>query len=90
MAEAKPQIALRRAGPKDDDHLDDVVVKGVGMFRAEMLDPKTLWLCCYLTNGERITWTVHAKRGPLDFETCELPEAYVDFDAPSPATEGGL
>jgi hypothetical protein len=78
---APSQIALCRAGPSDATYLDDVVVKGVEMFRAEILDAKTLWLCCYLPNGERITWHVHSSRGRVEFEVGEKPDVYVDFDA---------
>lgn len=76
-AERLPRIALR------NDHagrLDDVVVKDVEMFRAEMMSDKSLWMACYLTNGERITWHVsHRGRVPLEFDVSEVP-AYEDFD----------
>lgn len=75
------EIALRRAGPETETHLDDVVVKDVRMFRAEMLDAKTLWLCCYLPNDDRITWHVHSRRGTLEFDVGEMPDEFVDFDA---------
>jgi len=39
------RLALRR---RADGSLDDVVVRDVQMFRAEMLDEGRLWLCCYL------------------------------------------
>jgi len=51
------------------------------MFRAEMLDAKTLWLCCYLPNEDRITWHVHSRRGTLEFDVGEMPDEFVDFDA---------
>ena len=70
-----PQIALRR---HRDGTLDDTVVTGVSMFRAEVLHDDCLWLCCYLTNGERITWTAHTH----DYEVQEMPDpgTYLDFD----------
>lgn len=73
-----PAIALRRAASRGGE-LDDVVVKGVDMFRAEILDAGTLWLCCYLTNGERIAWHVCANEG-IEFDVVEMPESYEDFD----------
>jgi hypothetical protein len=80
ITEPLPEIALR---DDPDGVLDDVVVKGVEMFRAEMMDDRTLWLCCYLTNGERITWGVHSPRKPLVMATQEMPMAgtFIDFDA---------
>lgn len=72
-----PAIALRRL--ESDNSLDDVVVEDVECFRAEMMDDKTLWLCCYLTNGERITFYVHAPKGSLEFDATEIPD-YQDWD----------
>ena len=61
-----------------NDALDDVVVRDVSMFRAEVLSPGHLWLCCYLPgpDGEeqRITFEVHARGKRLQFETVETPD----------------
>ena len=58
--------------------LDDVVVRDVSMFRAEVLSPGHLWLCCYLPgpNGEeqRVTFEVHARGERLEFEAVETPD----------------
>jgi hypothetical protein len=46
------QIALRH----DDLGLDDVVVKGVSMFRMERMDDDHVWLACYLADGQEIVF----------------------------------
>ena len=60
-----------------NDALDDVVVRDVSMFRAEVLSPGLLWLCCYLSSpdGEeqRVTFEVHARGKRLDFQAVETP-----------------
>lgn len=73
MTETDYRIALR---PDDNGHLDDVVVKDVTMFRAEMMDDKTLWLACYLDNEthDRITFWVSVQRGKLHFDFTETPQ----------------
>ena len=64
------RIALR---PDDQGDLDDVVVKDVEMFRAEMMDNRSLWMCCYLEGHERVNFWVTAKRGRLLFTVTEQP-----------------
>lgn len=72
----QPRLALRGEG-----NLDDVVVGDVSMFRAEMLNPRTLWLACYLpgtgVEHDRITFEVSARGGRLDFRVVEEPEGHV-------------
>ncbi len=76
----KPVMALRY----DSHGLDDVVVKDVETFRAEMMDDDDLWLCCYFRNGERVTFSAFArKRGCLEFSVGEMPDDWEDFDAKS-------
>lgn len=71
------RIALR---PDDNPRfLDDVVVKGVSMFRAEMMDDTGMWMCCYLDGSdERVTFYVRAtrrrgRRLALEFTVTEQP-----------------
>ncbi len=68
------RVELR--GP--EDRRDDVVVQDVSMFRAEMMDPKPLWLACYLRgSGEtesRITFTVKCRDGWLSLSVVDFPE----------------
>lgn len=64
-------IALR---PNSAGALDDVVVTGVEMFRAEQMSKKVWWLCCYLKTGERITWHMMRHEGGLRMVTVERPE----------------
>ena len=77
---AGPVLALRR---DDDGDLDDVVVEGVTMFRAEVMDDKTLWMACYFGENaaERLTFYVRASKGKLLFDTTEVPSEYRDWDA---------
>lgn len=67
-------MVLRR---DQNDALDDVVVRDVSMFRAEVLSPGHLWLCCYLrgSDGEeqRVTFEVHARGKRLELEAVETP-----------------
>ena len=83
MSEERPQIALRRLS---DGRLDDVVVTEVEMFRMEIMESdarhvRSLWLCCYLPSGDRITWNLSGK---FQFDVGEMPEGeYDDFDASS-------
>lgn len=48
------------------------------MFRAEMMDPKTLWLACYLDGASeadsRITFMVTFSGGRLSLTVTEFPE----------------
>lgn len=70
------RIALR---PDSEGALDDVVVNDVSMFRAEMMDDKTLWMCCYFPGSdERLTFWVRAtkRKGQklrLEFNFTETP-----------------
>lgn len=61
----------------EPDDLDDIVVSDVSMFRAEMMDHKTLWMCCYLPGladeHERITFWVRARKGRLTIVCTEQP-----------------
>lgn len=76
--ERTPVMALRRTAQGE---LDDVVVEDVTMFRAEMMASDCLWMCCYLRNGERITFDAFArKRGCLEFDTGEVPSDWIDWD----------
>jgi hypothetical protein len=79
--EALPKIALRN---DTHDKLDDVVVENVEMFRAEMMSDQSLWIACYLLNGEQIAFHVCVggknSRAPLDFSCTDYP-AYVDWDS---------
>jgi hypothetical protein len=61
--------------------MDDIVVEDVTTFRAEAMDTDSFWVCCYLKNGERITWHVNAHARPkrLTWEIGELPD-YIDWD----------
>lgn len=80
-----PVMALR---PDDDNAevtcgtlMDDIVVDNVTTFRAEAMGTDCWWVCCYLANGERVTWNVVARAKPkrLDWEIGELPD-YIDWD----------
>jgi hypothetical protein len=77
------RMALRH---DDDDLLDDVVVRRVSMFRAEMLDSDHLWLCCYLpgtgVDSDRVAFDVTVRDGKIAFELVEMPEGSV-FVEPS-------
>lgn len=71
------RIALR---PDHRGDLDDVVVKDVEMFRAEMMDRGRLWMCCYLEGHDRVNFWVRAKGSRLEFTVTEQPHdvAYED------------
>jgi hypothetical protein len=64
------RIALR---PASNGTLDDVVVNDVSMFRAEMMDKDALWMCCYLSEHERVNFWVRARGGTLTFTVTESP-----------------
>lgn len=76
-----PRLALRAdtAGG-----LDDVVVRNVEMFRAEVLSENVLWLCCYLpgtgVERDRIAFEVTADAGRLHFRVIEGPEGQVTME----------
>jgi len=83
----RPRIALRPDEPGDhpmshDTRLDDIVVEGVEMFRAEAMGGDEWWVSCYLTNGERICWAVTARCRPrrIDWTTTEYPGGTVDYE----------
>lgn len=70
------RIALR---PDDSGQLDDTVVKGVSMFRAEIMDNNTLWMCCYLEGSdERITFCVRGKN--LRYDVTEHPHGDFPYE----------
>lgn len=69
-----PQPEYRIALRPDDQGLDDVVVRGVSMFRMERMNDNEFWLCCYLEGtDERISWTLWAEDGSLTAATTETP-----------------
>lgn len=79
-ATARPKIAGKdyrvAIRPDDSGMTDDVVVCDVSMFRAEMMDNGTLWLCCYLKDSnERIAFWVStsSRRSVLRFAVTEMP-----------------
>ena len=78
-------MALRRT---DDNLLDDVFVRQVSMFRAEMLDSDRLWLCCYLPgtgiDGDRVAFEVTARHGKITFEVAEMPEGSISLEQSRP------
>lgn len=61
--------------------MDDIVVENVTTFRAEAMDTDSWWVCCYLHNGEQVTWNVTARARPkrIDWEQGEIPE-HADWD----------
>lgn len=76
------RMALRTT---DDGSLDDVVVRQVSMFRAEMLDSDRLWLCCYLpgtgADHDRVAFDVSVRDGALAFAVAEMPAGSVTLEA---------
>lgn len=76
------RMALRTT---DDGLLDDVVVRQVSMFRAEMLDSDRLWLCCYLpgtgAEHDRVAFDVCVRDGALTFAVVEMPADSVTLEA---------
>ena len=84
----KPRMALR---PYHDDpeRLDDVVVKDVAMFRAEMMDDGALWMACHFADPEADDlhfWATAGKTGraQLRLVATDVPD-HIDFDAAEPA-----
>lgn len=75
-----PHMALR-PDSEFPDELDDVVVKDVTMFRAEAMSHNEWWLCCYLPNGERITFWINKASRParIVMTATEIPD-YYDID----------
>jgi hypothetical protein len=76
------RMALRTTG---DGSLDDVVVRQVSIFRAEMLDSDRLWLCCYLpgtgAEHDRVTFDVSVRDGALAFAVVEMPAGSITLEA---------
>lgn len=72
-----PVMALRKY---NDGSLDDVVVETPKMFRAEMMSDYQLWLCCYFTNEERVTFWVTAEGDKLNFSVTEEPSKWTNWD----------
>ena len=81
--EPEPQLHARIA-LRGNPELDDVVVEGISMFRAELLGPGHLWIACYLrgtgVDGDRITFEVTAHGGRLAVGVVELPEGDVEAE----------
>jgi hypothetical protein len=87
----KYDIALRPDVDGEDPFdpatlMDDIVVNGVEMFRAEQMDTNVWWVCCYLRNGERIVWDVRAKGRPnrIEWTTTELPDGDFIYEGQEP------
>lgn len=76
------RMALRTT---DDGSLDDVVVRDVSMFRAELIDADRLWLCCYLpgtgAEHDRVAFNVSVRDGNLSFAVVEMPTGSVMLEA---------
>jgi hypothetical protein len=76
--QTSPRMALRRGG---GGALDDVFVREVSTFRAEVLDQRRLWMCCYLegtgVEDDRVAFTVTARGNQLVFEIEEQPAGNV-------------
>lgn len=75
---AEPRIALR---PDHKGRLDDTVVRGVTMFRAEVMDTDSLWMCCYLSgepDHDRIAFWVRGKG--LRYRVSEYPAGDVTYE----------
>lgn len=77
---ATPIMALRM-DHRDSNLLDDVVVKNVTMFRAEMMSNGELWMACYFDNDERVSFWVSARKtGVLEFSVTEEPPEWINLD----------
>lgn len=72
------QIALRH----DDLGLDDVVVKDVSMFRMERMDDDHVWLCCYLTDGQQITFNLWLDGKTIKYAARESDLPVVIYEPP--------
>ena len=74
----EPRMALRRGNSR---LLDDVFVRDVSLFRAEMMDQRRLWMSCDLegtgADGDRVTFLVTARGNRLVFEVEEQPAGNV-------------
>ncbi|WP_083267967.1 hypothetical protein [Lentzea guizhouensis] len=77
----EPRMALRRG---NGSLLDDVSVRDVSLFHAEMMDQRTLWIGCYLegtgVEHDRVTFMVTARGNRLVFEVVEQPEGNVPLE----------
>lgn len=88
----QPRLALR---PDDTGALDDVVVRDVDMFRAELMDDDSLWMCCYLPGTgdgqDRVTFWVRAvgRNARLEFSVTEFPSGDVTYEPGSMTSERG-
>lgn len=84
------RLALRPMGDdvdgRDPDEMDDVVVNDVSCFRAEIMDDRNLWMCCYLdgtgVEQDRVTFNVRAHRSRLIFTLTETPTGRVTYEEP--------
>ena len=76
-----PVMALRPLAD-NPDLMDDIVVKDVTMFRAEAMDDGNWWICCYLSNDERVAFsmTAHCRPRRLECVVTEKPSEWVDLD----------
>lgn len=74
------QIALRH----DDLGLDDVVVKDVEMFRMERMSAKNVWLCCYLTDGQRIDFDIWLDKRTIKYAARESDLPNVVYEPTKP------
>lgn len=78
----QPRLPRRRAA--DADQVDDVLVKDVSVFRAEMLTDTDLWLACYLpgtgAEDDRLTFLVSVEDGRLRLRVEERPTGAVPFE----------
>lgn len=75
----KPEMALR-ASERRPDEMDDIVVKGVEMFRAEAMSDDVWWMCCYFRNGERVTFHVTHNDERISVSVTETPSEWIDID----------
>ena len=84
MSDSEPRLALRPWEP-GGDRLDDIVVREVSMFRAEMMTPQVLWMSCDLpgtgVDGDRVGFMVRVIDGELHVEADELPTGRVAYEA---------
>lgn len=71
------RLALRRTS---DGVLDDVEVRQVSTFRAEMMDDNRFWLCCCLQDtrveNDRIAFDITAVDEHINFEVSRSPTTW--------------
>jgi hypothetical protein len=87
-------IALRPERHQDDpDVMDDIVVDNVTTFRAEAIDERTWWLCCYLgdpADTDRVAFWAQVIDGELAVRVAERPEGDYRYQSgPLTADEAG-